>query len=253
MLRRLVLTFAASAAALSAVPAAPATALPATALPATAVGSPTNLGSVSTSGLALMPPPARDEDSRDRLTVTVHDSGSGADGTYELRCHPDGGSHPDVSGACGALDRGLGGARIRSPRFRRAPCARCSTAVRPPRMSRGRGRGDPSTPGSTVWTGARSRGGTRSHLSFPTFGHSRGRSDAELCRAGQEWGKSEAGSRQGEAGSGQGGATVTSWFRRGAKGTKCAVTASASLLRGFYLGSACDLPLIRRRERNLCP
>ncbi|MFF1683125.1 SSI family serine proteinase inhibitor [Streptomyces sp. NPDC058256] len=113
MLRRLVLTFAASAAALSAVPAVPATALPATAVgPLTALGSPTNLGpvsnlgSVSTSGLALMPPPARDEDSRDRLTVTVHDSGSGADGTYELRCHPDSGSHPDVSGACGALDRG---------------------------------------------------------------------------------------------------------------------------------------------------
>ncbi|MCX5558925.1 SSI family serine proteinase inhibitor [Streptomyces sp. NBC_00038] len=107
MLRRLVLTFAASAAALSALPAAPATALPATAVGSpTTVGSLMALGSVPASDLALMPPPARDEDSRDRLTVTVHDSGSGADGTYELRCHPGGGSHPDVSGACGALDRG---------------------------------------------------------------------------------------------------------------------------------------------------
>ena len=86
MLRRLVLTVAASAAALSAVPVEPAVALPV----------------VST----LMPPPVRDDDSPDRLTVTVHGAGNGADGTYEVRCHPGGGSHPDVSGACEALDRG---------------------------------------------------------------------------------------------------------------------------------------------------
>ncbi|MFE6482212.1 SSI family serine proteinase inhibitor [Streptomyces sp. NPDC057757] len=145
MLRRLVLTLAASAAALSAVPAAvPAAALPTattasaasaaalstpSALPAPAppagttapagftgsLGSPGSLSSLGPTGSAgpvpfvtkaRTPPPARDEDSRDRLTVTVHDAGNGADGTYELRCHPGGGSHPDVSGACAALDRG---------------------------------------------------------------------------------------------------------------------------------------------------
>ncbi|MFD4525052.1 SSI family serine proteinase inhibitor [Streptomyces sp. NPDC058470] len=122
MLRRLVLTVAASAAALSAVPAGSATALPADSL--TSADSLKSLGpviahvepiflspspgpaSATAPKPALMPPPARDEDSRDRLTVTVHDAGSGADGTYDLQCHPDGGSHPDVSGACGALDRG---------------------------------------------------------------------------------------------------------------------------------------------------
>lgn len=127
MLHRLVLTLAASAAALSAVPAAAAAALPAGSV--TSAGSLKSLGPVMTyveplllgpaqspavsrsasnsnSRSALMPPPARDEDSRDRLTVTVHDAGNGADGTYELRCHPGAGSHPDVSGACDALDRG---------------------------------------------------------------------------------------------------------------------------------------------------
>jgi len=110
MLRRLVLTAAASAAALSAVPAGPAVASPAgreTASPAGRAANP--YGEPVLLGSALMPPPARDEDSGDRLTVTVHNAGGGAertyDGTYELRCHPGGGSHPDVSGACQKLDR----------------------------------------------------------------------------------------------------------------------------------------------------
>jgi hypothetical protein len=47
-------------------------------------------------------PPARDGD---HLTVTVRDAGDGADGTYELRCRPSGGSHPDPAGACAAVDR----------------------------------------------------------------------------------------------------------------------------------------------------
>ncbi|WP_077801320.1 SSI family serine proteinase inhibitor [Streptomyces sp. JHA26] len=56
---------------------------------------------------ALMPPPVRAEDrAGDHLTVTVRDAGAGADGTYELHCHPDGGSHPDPAGACAVLDRG---------------------------------------------------------------------------------------------------------------------------------------------------
>lgn len=40
----------------------------------------------------------------DRLTVTVEGAG-GADGTYELECHPDGGSHPHARDACARLDR----------------------------------------------------------------------------------------------------------------------------------------------------
>lgn len=44
--------------------------------------------------------------SGDHLTVTVRDAGDGADGTYELYCHPGRGDHPDPVGACAALDRG---------------------------------------------------------------------------------------------------------------------------------------------------
>lgn len=41
----------------------------------------------------------------DRLTVVVRNAGGRADGTFVLRCHPQGGSHPDASEACGRLDR----------------------------------------------------------------------------------------------------------------------------------------------------
>ncbi|MFF1274942.1 SSI family serine proteinase inhibitor [Streptomyces marokkonensis] len=41
----------------------------------------------------------------DRLTVTVRGTGGGADGTYEVRCRPGGGSHPDPAGACAAVER----------------------------------------------------------------------------------------------------------------------------------------------------
>ncbi|MFH8394138.1 SSI family serine proteinase inhibitor [Streptomyces sp. NPDC018036] len=54
---------------------------------------------------ALMPPPARPEDSSDRLTVTVAGAGGGADGTFELDCHPAGGTHPHAAEACDRLDR----------------------------------------------------------------------------------------------------------------------------------------------------
>ncbi|GGN66800.1 hypothetical protein GCM10011579_038590 [Streptomyces albiflavescens] len=110
MLHRLVLTAAASAtAALSAVPTASAApAGPVSAVPATASATglaTTMYGEPVLRSLPRMPPPGSVDDSGDRLTVTVHDAGGGADGTYELRCHPDGGSHPDVSGACQQLDR----------------------------------------------------------------------------------------------------------------------------------------------------
>ncbi|WP_234352859.1 SSI family serine proteinase inhibitor [Streptomyces sp. NRRL B-1140] len=42
---------------------------------------------------------------RDHLTVTVRNAGGGSDGTFELYCDPDGGSHPDPGGACAALRR----------------------------------------------------------------------------------------------------------------------------------------------------
>jgi hypothetical protein len=42
----------------------------------------------------------------DHLTVTVTRSGAaGADGRYELFCHPGGGNHFDTAGACERLDR----------------------------------------------------------------------------------------------------------------------------------------------------
>ncbi|MFJ9021676.1 SSI family serine proteinase inhibitor [Streptomyces sp. NPDC102259] len=55
----------------------------------------------------LSPPPVREEDqvSGDHLTVTVRHTGGRADGTFDLYCHPDGGSHPDVASACSAVDR----------------------------------------------------------------------------------------------------------------------------------------------------
>ncbi|MDG9720606.1 SSI family serine proteinase inhibitor [Streptomyces sp. DH24] len=54
----------------------------------------------------LMPPPVRDEDRvGDHLVVTVRGTGGDADGTYELRCHPPGGSHPDPARACAAVEK----------------------------------------------------------------------------------------------------------------------------------------------------
>ncbi|MGD1219381.1 SSI family serine proteinase inhibitor [Streptomyces krungchingensis] len=112
MLHRIVLTAAASAAALSTAPAASAAvpAVPAvsavSAVPAVASApGPVSHGTPVHARPLLMPPPARDDDSGDRLTVTVHGSGGDTDGTYELRCHPSGGSHPDAAEACAELDR----------------------------------------------------------------------------------------------------------------------------------------------------
>jgi hypothetical protein len=41
----------------------------------------------------------------DHLTVTVRDAGPGKDGTWELYCHPEGGTHPATADACARLER----------------------------------------------------------------------------------------------------------------------------------------------------
>ncbi|MFH8608476.1 SSI family serine proteinase inhibitor [Streptomyces sp. NPDC018029] len=73
MLRRLALTAAVSAAALSALPATAHASTP----PTTPI---------------------------DRLTVTVTGMGAEGDGTYRLNCHPAGGTHPQAKEACARLD-----------------------------------------------------------------------------------------------------------------------------------------------------
>ncbi|MGW4565474.1 SSI family serine proteinase inhibitor [Streptomyces sp. NPDC004561] len=40
----------------------------------------------------------------DHLVVAVRHAGAGRDGRYELFCHPGGGRHPNVAGACRVLD-----------------------------------------------------------------------------------------------------------------------------------------------------
>ncbi|MGW7079058.1 SSI family serine proteinase inhibitor [Streptomyces sp. NPDC054871] len=85
MLRRLVLTAAASVAALSAAP-----------LVAHADMEP----------LPLPTPVTESEATPDRLTVKVDGAGDGRDGTFELKCHPAGGTHPQAEEACAKLDQG---------------------------------------------------------------------------------------------------------------------------------------------------
>ncbi|MFG2718770.1 SSI family serine proteinase inhibitor [Streptomyces sp. NPDC048416] len=79
MLRRLVVTAAASLAALAAAPAASAGPLP---VPLPLLGG---------------------GHTEDRLTVTITDN-PGAEGTYTLECHPAGGTHPRAQQACDKLD-----------------------------------------------------------------------------------------------------------------------------------------------------
>ncbi|AZM54236.1 hypothetical protein DMA15_18095 [Streptomyces sp. WAC 01529] len=73
MLRRLVLTAAASVAALSTAPLSAHAVTPA-------------------------------ETPTDRLMITVSDSGGDGEGRFELKCHPTGGSHPAAAAACARLD-----------------------------------------------------------------------------------------------------------------------------------------------------
>ncbi|MFF7310651.1 SSI family serine proteinase inhibitor [Streptomyces sp. NPDC008137] len=64
-----------------------------------------SLAAVSPAAYAQAGPGGGKGKERDHLTVTVRNAGGGADGTFELYCGPDGGSHPDPSGACAALER----------------------------------------------------------------------------------------------------------------------------------------------------
>ncbi|MDQ1037384.1 hypothetical protein QFZ75_003800 [Streptomyces sp. V3I8] len=57
-----------------------------------------------TDSFPFMPPPVTGSEA-DHLTVTVSEAGGGRDGTFELDCHPAGGSHPDARAACEKLDR----------------------------------------------------------------------------------------------------------------------------------------------------
>ncbi|QHA05655.1 hypothetical protein GQF42_22335 [Streptomyces broussonetiae] len=63
------------------------------------------LAAVPAVAAPALPPPVLPEDrAGDHLTVVVQHAGSGRDGTYELFCHPDSGTHPDPAGTCRALD-----------------------------------------------------------------------------------------------------------------------------------------------------
>ncbi|MET8560713.1 SSI family serine proteinase inhibitor [Streptomyces flaveolus] len=69
-----------------------------------AVASLVPLTAVPAAAAGAVPPPVRAEEQGDHLTVVVRHAGAGRDGTYEVRCHPSAGRHPDVAGACRVLD-----------------------------------------------------------------------------------------------------------------------------------------------------
>ncbi|WP_241671692.1 SSI family serine proteinase inhibitor [Streptomyces sp. IB2014 016-6] len=59
-----------------------------------------------------LPPLFQEQKAQDRLTVTVVDTNiTHADGTYELKCGPSGGTHPEVGSACARLDELAGEGR----------------------------------------------------------------------------------------------------------------------------------------------
>jgi hypothetical protein len=89
-LRRLAVTAVSALAALASLSAMPPAAYAQTSVP----GPP-----------ASQPVRGEDRGGGDHLTVTVRNAGGEADGTFELYCHPGGGSHPDPDGACAAAER----------------------------------------------------------------------------------------------------------------------------------------------------
>ncbi|MBT2490441.1 hypothetical protein J7E96_18345 [Streptomyces sp. ISL-96] len=91
MLRRLTLTAAASFAALSA--AVPGTSAVAAPIPLPLLQDVLQGGAQDT------------RDVQDRLTVTTAETGNrAANGTYELKCGPTGGTHPEAQAACDRLE-----------------------------------------------------------------------------------------------------------------------------------------------------
>lgn len=160
MLRRLVLTAAASVAASATLLGAVAPAASADASARADTGAFTESAGGTLTRLAPVPlPPAEDAD---EFTVTVADSGlRGADGTYRLKCRPAGGRISRRGPRATGWRSWRARRRIRSRRWRRARSARCCTAVTPPPASPAPGRGTLSTPRSTGRTGARSPAGRR--------------------------------------------------------------------------------------------
>lgn len=85
------------------------------------LAGPASLSAAPAAASPAAPPLVRNENRGvdhlvDHLTVTVRHAGEGRDGTYELYCHPAGGSHPDARGACDVLDRNtLWGREIFAP------------------------------------------------------------------------------------------------------------------------------------------
>lgn len=97
MLRRLVLTAAASVAALAAL-------APAASGSTTASASPAGPGSAAAPLGRLAPLPLPLLESPDEFTVTVAGSGvTRADGSFKLKCGPAGGTHPKAEAACDRL------------------------------------------------------------------------------------------------------------------------------------------------------
>ncbi|MFJ5260566.1 SSI family serine proteinase inhibitor [Streptomyces sp. NPDC088387] len=103
-LRRLLLTAGAAFAAVGSLSAATTPA--AYAQPIAPTPTPILTSTPSLGLTPALPPPVRMEDRANsgRLTVSLRDA-DGRATTYDLSCEPNGGSHPDVSGACGAVDR----------------------------------------------------------------------------------------------------------------------------------------------------
>lgn len=94
MLRRLTLTAAASFAVLSATPGTTAVA-----------ASPIPLPLLQDVQGVLQGPDDKRDVARDRLSVTTTETGNrAANGTYELKCGPTGGTHPEAEAACDRLD-----------------------------------------------------------------------------------------------------------------------------------------------------
>lgn len=112
LLRRIALTAAASAAALSAVPAA-----------AHADTGPLGLPQ-------LFAEPAV----QDQLRVAVTGTGDGRDGTYQLECGPSGGTHPEPANACARLDELS--ANGRDPFAPSSPDSRCTMQYGGPATAR---------------------------------------------------------------------------------------------------------------------